>query len=159
MIGVELERKFLVASLPAGIDPVSSHISQGYLVIGRDGSEVRVRRRGDRTVLTVKQGSGLMRREVEIEISPADFDRLWPLTEGARIEKRRHEIGLGGGLVLELDVYEGALQGLLVAEVEFPDVAAAERFIAPDWLGTEVTDDDAYKNRRLATDGLPPAAS
>ena len=157
MSGVELERKFLVTAPPAGLDRAAgSHISQGYLVIGQDGSEVRVRRRGDRTVLTVKQGSGLVRREEEIEISRADFDRLWPLTEGSRIEKRRQEIALDGGLVLELDVYKGALLGLLVAEVEFPSLAAAERFVAPDWLGTDVTGDDAYKNRRLATDGLPP---
>lgn len=158
MSGAEIERKFLVAAPPAGLDRAAgSDISQAYLVIGQDGSEVRVRRRGDRTVLTVKQGSGLVRREEEIEISPADFDRLWPLTEGRRIEKRRHELPLDCGLVLELDIYEGGLRGLVVAEVEFPSVAAAERFIAPDWLGPEVTDDDAYKNRRLATDGLPPA--
>ncbi len=156
MSGVELERKFLVARLPAELErDAGSQISQGYLVIAEDGSEARVRRRGDRTVLTVKQGSGLVRREEEIEIPQAHFNRLWPLTEGRRIEKRRHEIALDGGLVLELDVYEGALRGLLVAEVEFPSIAAAERFVAPDWLGLEVTDDDAYKNRRLATAGLP----
>ena len=157
MNGVELERKFLVARLPAHLErDAGGQISQGYLVIGEDGSEVRIRRRGNRTMLTVKQGSGLVRREEEIRIPEADFDRLWPLTEGRRIEKRRHEIALDGGLVLELDVYGGELRGLLIAEVEFPSVEIAEGFSAPDWLGPEVTDDDSYKNRRLATAGLPP---
>lgn len=159
MSGMELERKYLVEKLPEQLrDGGASHISQGYLVVAEDGSEVRVRRRADRTVLTVKQGTGMARREEEIDIPLEHFERLWPLTEGRRIEKRRHEIALGDGLVLELDVYEGSLRGLLVAEVEFPSVAIAELFVAPDWLGIEVTDDDAYKNRRLATDGLPPGA-
>jgi CYTH domain-containing protein len=156
MTGVERERKFLVASLPSDLDQHrSSRIMQGYLVIGADGSEARVRRRDERTVLTIKQGSGLERREEEIEIAPGQFEQLWPLTEGRRIEKTRYEIPLSEGLVLELDVYVGVLAGLLIAEVEFPTRGAAERFAAPAWLGREVTDDDAYKNRRLAVDGLP----
>ncbi|MGA2926426.1 MAG: adenylate cyclase [Solirubrobacteraceae bacterium] len=156
MNGIELERKFLVTRLPPGIEPEGgSQISQGYLAIGQDGSEVRVRRRRDRTALTAKQGRGLVRREEEIEIPRAHFERLWPLTEGRRVLKRRHEITLQGGLLLELDVYEGALRGLLTAEIEFPSLAAAERFVAPAWLGREVTDDDAYKNRQLAAAGLP----
>lgn len=156
MCAIELERKFLVAQLPPQCrHDAGTRISQGYLVIGTGGSEVRVRRRGDHTVLTVKKGTGLVRREEEIEIPRADFERLWPLTEASRIEKRRHEIALDGELVAELDVYEGPLAGLLVAEVEFPNVEAAERFAVPEWFGPEVTEDDAYKNRRLATDGLP----
>jgi CYTH domain-containing protein len=157
MSGVELERKFRVTALP---DDLARHrasrILQGYLVIGADGSEARVRRRDDGNSLTVKQGRGLARLEEEIEITPGQFDRLWPLTERRRIEKWRYEIPLAGGLVVELDVYEGALAGLLIAEVEFRTMDAAERFVAPPWLGAEVTHDDAYKNRRLAIDGLPP---
>jgi len=156
MCAFELERKFLVTRIPENLDlGAGSEISQGYLVIAPDGSEVRLRRRGDRTLLTVKKGSGLVRREEELGIAQADFDRLWPMTEGSRIEKRRHEIPLDRGLVLELDVYQGALAGLRVAEVEFPTSDASQLFVAPDWLGPEVTDDDAYKNRRLATEGLP----
>lgn len=156
MNALELERKFLVAEAPADLERYpADRILQGYLAIGEDGTEVRVRRRGKRTSLTVKQGGGLTRREEEIEITRAQFDRLWPLTEGRRIEKTRHLIGLPRGLVIELDRYDGALAGLLVAEVEFPSAAAAHRFSPPDWFGREVTDADEYKNKRLATAGLP----
>jgi adenylate cyclase len=157
MNGLERERKFLVAEPPSDLERYrSSRISQGYLVVGADGSEVRVRRRGERSTLTVKQGSGLVRREEEIDITRAQFERLWPLTEGRRVEKTRYEIPHSSGLVIELDVYEGALAGLHTAEVEFPSAAGAERFVPAPWLGLEVTRDDAYKNRRLAIDGLPP---
>ncbi|MGB0095307.1 MAG: CYTH domain-containing protein [Solirubrobacteraceae bacterium] len=156
MDALELERKFLVTTPPADLERhPASRILQGYLVIAEDGSEVRVRRRAGRTWLTVKRGRGLVRREEEVEITAAQFDRLWPLTEARRIEKIRYEIDLANGPVIELDVYEGALSGLLVAEVEFPSVAAAGRFVPPSWFGEDVTNDDAYKNRQLALDGPP----
>lgn len=155
MNALELERKFLVDKPPDDLHHhPASRIVQGYLVIGADGSEARLRRRRDLTWLTVKRGSGLVRLEQEVEITTAQFDLLWPLTEGQRIEKTRYEIALDG-LVIELDSYEGALSGLLTAEVEFPSVAAAERFDPPSWFGEEVTNEDAYKNRRLAVDGSP----
>ena len=94
--------------------------------------------------------------EEEIEIEPGRFERLWPLTEGRRIEKRRYELPADDGLTIELDVYEGALAGLVVAEVEFDSEQRADTFAGPGWLGREVTDDARYKNQRLACEGAPP---
>ena len=76
------------------------------------------------------------------------------------IEKTRYRLPAGDGLVIdglviELDVYAGSLSGLQVAEVEFGDEDAARRFRPPAWFGREVTDDDRFKNRSLAVDGLP----
>jgi adenylate cyclase len=116
---------------------------------------VRIRRRNGDAWLTVKSGGGRVRVEEEIVIDAERFERLWPLTEGLRIEKRRYEIDAGGGLVIELDVYAGALDGLLVAEVEFDSEEDAEAFAPPDWFGDDVTEDVRYKNQRLARDGAP----
>jgi adenylate cyclase len=116
---------------------------------------VRVRRRDRRTWLTVKSGAGRVRVEEEIEIEPERFDRLWPLTEGRRIEKTRYEIPAGDDLVIELDVYTGDLAGLVTAEVEFGSEEDAEAYVAPDWLGPDITEDLRYKNQRLARDGAP----
>ena len=157
MPGQEIERKFLVWEVPPDLDQYpASEIAQGYLAIEPDGSEVRLRRRGaQEDTLTVKTGRGRVRGEREIDLSSEQFDALWPLTEGRRVEKTRYELPADGGLVIELDVYRGGLEGLVVAEVEFPSEDDAERFEAPAWFGADVTDDDAYKNRRLATDGRP----
>ena len=156
---MEVERKFLVWELPADLDShPASAIHQGYLAIDPDGAEVRVRRRGERRYLTGKRGHGLARDEAEIELSEPQFDALWPLTEGRRIEKTRYEITAGAGLVIEIDVYGGGLEGLAVAEVEFHSPADADAFDAPAWFGPDVTSDDRYKNQRLATDGLPSTA-
>jgi adenylate cyclase len=153
--GIEIERKFLVERPPDDLDAhPSGEIKQGYLAI-TDDVEVRVRRYGDRSFLTVKSSGNESRVEEEIEIDARRFDALWPLTEGRRIEKRRYRIATGDDLTIELDVYHGRLTGLVSAEVEFGSRADADRFAPPPWFGHEVTEDPRYKNKRLATDGLP----
>jgi adenylate cyclase len=151
---VEVERKFLLASLPGDLPP-GKRIEQGYIALDPAGAEVRVRRKGDAHSLTVKTGAGLVRGEEELELSAEDFARLWPLTEGRRVLKTRHDVDRGAGLKAEVDVYEDALEGLLVAEIEFPDEAAANAFAAPEWLGHDVTGDRRYANQSLATHGRP----
>lgn len=154
-MAVEIERKFLVSSLPGDLEG-NPHalLEQGYLAVAPDGGEVRIRRRDGLCTLTVKQGSGISRVEDEIEISGAIFDSLWPATEGKRLEKVRYGIP-AAGLTIELDRYRGALEGLVVAEVEFPSEESAAAWAPPSWFGREVTNDPSYKNQRLALDGLP----
>jgi adenylate cyclase len=154
---IEIERKFLVAEPPSDLSRwPSSAIEQGYLAVADDGTEVRVRRRdGKAAVLTVKSGGARRRVEEEIDIEPERFARLWPLTDGRRIEKTRYEIPANDGAVIELDLYTGDLDGLVVAEVEFDSDEKAEAFAAPPWFEREVTDDPRYKNQRLACEGPP----
>ena len=153
--GVEIERKFLVDRPPAGLGE-GEPIDQGYLAIGEDGVEVRIRRRAGTTTLTVKSGPGMVRTEEEFELDERRFASLWPLTEGRRVTKTRHVIPLESGLAAELDVYSGAHDGLLTAEIEFPSLEASEAFEPPAWLGREVTGDRRFANQTLALEGLPP---
>ena len=150
---MEVERKFLVADPPALDGAVGDEIEQGYLATGSDG-EVRLRRKGGRHLLTAKRGLGLAREEAEIEIDGERFEELWPLTAGRRLHKRRHALP-HGDLTIEIDLYEGDLAGLVVAEVEFPSEEDARAFDPPDWLGEEVTGDRRYLNETLATEGRP----
>lgn len=151
--GVEVERKFLVAD-PPELDPASgAEIEQGYLATGSDG-EVRLRRKGGRHLLTAKRGSGLAREEAEIEIDGERFEELWPLTAGRRLHKRRHTVP-HRNLTIEIDVYAGDLEGLIVAETEFASEEEARAFDPPAWLGKEVTGDRRYLNETLATKGRP----
>ena len=160
MPGSEVERKWVVDDAPEeALSAPSERIEQGYLTIGSDGGETRVRRRGERCYLTVKSGSGMTRAEHEVELSEEQFETLWPATEGARLVKRRHIIRAEDGHTIEFDVYEGELSGLMVAEVEFDDPWGATAFEVPYWFGREVTDDPAYKNQRLALAGLPAPKS
>ena len=157
--GVEIERKFVLGEPPAAVgERPGDRIEQGYLAIADDGVEVRVRRRAGRASLTVKSGPGHVRTEEEIAIDDRRFESLWPLTDGRRVTKTRHEVPLEAGLTAEVDVYDGAHDGLVTAEIEFGSVEASERFSPPEWLGREVTGDARYANQTLALDGCPPAS-
>ena len=153
--GVEIERKFLVDAPPAELDE-GQRIEQGYLAIADDGVEVRIRRRGAATTLTVKSGPGMVRTEEELAIDERQFESLWALTEGRRVSKTRHLVSVGPDLVAELDVYAGAHEGLLVAEIEFASVDASDGFTPPSWLGHEVTGDARFANQALALSGRRP---
>lgn len=151
----EIERKFVPGVAPewlAGRPGV--RIEQGYLATA-DGIEVRLRRQGEVRLLTVKGGSGEVREEVEVEIERDRFEQLWALTASRRLAKVRRRASVGDGLEAEVDFYEGELEGLVVAEVEFADPAQAERFRPPGWLGSEVTGEQRYSNRALAEAGRP----
>jgi CYTH domain-containing protein/CHAD domain-containing protein len=155
LAAIGIERKFLVEQAPADLGRLpAQRISQGYLLTG-DEVEVRARRHGERTTLTIKPGLGRARQEEEIAIEPEQFARLWALTEGRRVEKVRCPIPAGEGLTIELDRYAGGLEGLATVEVEFDSQARAEMFEPPHWFGPEVTEDPRYKSHRLARDGAP----
>lgn len=146
----EIERKWIVPDPPemeAGDD-----IYQSYVVV-TESKEVRIRKRQkpngatDRT-LVIKKGKGENRGEYDTSIDLHQFFDLEEASEGS-VEKTRYEIE-SGDHVIELDVYRGELEGLAVAEVEDP-----EGFEPPEWFGREVTEDERYKNKNLATNGLP----
>ena len=147
----EIERKFLVRELPGDLPSYrSSEISQGYLVSLDNGLQVRLRQSGERYFLTFKRGTGNVREEREVELTAGQFDALWPATEAKRLVKTRYEIPFRDRIV-EIDVYHGRHEGLIVAEVEFDDEEAAKTFEPPDWLGDDVTGDPRYSNQLLAS--------
>ncbi len=151
----EIERKFLISSLPDDLDQYShKEILQGYVVITEDGTEVRLRKKSDKYFLTVKSGGGKIREESEVEITQDQFDTMWGTTEGRRLEKTRYMIPYKD-TTLELDIYRGSLGGLIVVEVEFPSEELSEKFDVPVWFGTEATDDKRYKNQSLVLYGDP----
>ncbi|MGH7937381.1 MAG: CYTH domain-containing protein [Chthoniobacterales bacterium] len=147
-----MERKFLIRRLPRDLAKYRhSKIDQGYLTIGRDRSHVRVRRKHRAYTLTFKRGSATGREEREIRLTRAQFDVLWPATVGARLTKVRYDVPWKKSLI-EIDIYHGSNEGLIVAEVEFPDEASCRKFRPPAWLGAEVTSVGRYSNPRLARD-------
>jgi CHAD domain-containing protein/CYTH domain-containing protein len=150
--GREVERKYLLRELPpAAAESPSVEIEQGYLPGERLVERLR-RIRGDdgeELVRTLKEGSGLVRLEVEESVTPEVFDALWPATEPRRLRKRRYRVG-DGDLTWEIDQFLD--RDLVLAEVELP--SAETEVTIPDWLSPsierEVTDDPAYGNAELS---------
>ena len=150
---MEIEKKYKICKLPDNLGE-GVHIIQGYLIIGKN-NEVRLRKKGDKYLLTYKSGGTLSRKELEIGIPKFIFNILWPKTEGRRIEKIRYSKSLSSGLVLEFDEYFGSLKGLITLEVEFSDEDSANNFMLPEYIqGIDITADMKYKNKNLAIKGL-----
>lgn len=152
--GIEIERKFLLDALPAALSFARREaMLQGYVALDGD-TEVRVRRTSAGAKLTIKHGGGEVRVEEELVLDARQADALWELTSGRRIQKTRREMRVDG-VAVSVDEYAGALDGLIVAEVEFDDEQAARAFAPPAWFGREVTGQPGYANRSLSVDGLP----
>ncbi len=145
----EIERKFLLKRLPDGLaNYPHEEIEQGYLAI-EPGVQVRLRKKGGVRCLTYKRGSKNSREEREVRLSAEQFDALWPATEGRRLSKIRYDVP-DGKWIVEVDVYTGRHDGVVVAEVEFPDEKSCLEFVPPDWLGEEVIGRSRYSNVAMA---------
>jgi CYTH domain-containing protein/8-oxo-dGTP pyrophosphatase MutT (NUDIX family) len=154
-MGNEIERKFYGDAGRLGKPLSTIKLEQGYLP-ETGSTEVRLRRAGTELFLTLKAGGGAQRYEWEVPLSPADFDALWSRTV-TRVSKVRQRFAWKGH-TLEIDRYEGALDGLSTAEVEFSSLAEAKSFAVPKSFGPELTWDPRFKNRALAEDGTVPRA-
>ncbi len=151
----EIERRFLVKNLPENLKQYPcENIIQGYIMIGADGSEVRLRKEGKDYSETVKGVGGKTRPHSEVEFTEDQFNKLWSTTEGKRLEKIRYSIPYQNR-VIQLDIYLEKLMGHLQAEVEFPNEEESNVFTPPEWFGEEVTNDKGFKNQNLALYGLP----
>lgn len=142
----EIEHKFLVRK---GWRPATDgiRIAQGYLNTDPERT-VRVRIKGDKGYLTVKgKNQGISRLEFEYEIPVVDVEAMLKLCEQPPIEKERHLIDYAG-FTWEVDVFHGANEGLIVAEIEVP--TADTTFERPDWITEEVSNDPRYYNSSLS---------
>jgi adenylate cyclase len=151
---VEVERKWLVQDLPDLSGHKGEEVIQGYISPAADGTEVRLRQTDGKFFQTVKSEGGLVRDEIEIELTKDQFEALWEATVGRRVKKTRYTLPWEGKEV-ELDVYHDSLAGLMIAEVEFTSASDSAQFVPPPWLGAEVTEDKHYKNVNLALHGRP----
>lgn len=146
-MGIEIERKFLVADDSWESDAGEGLLCrQGYLSSG-DGSTVRVRIMGHHAFLTIKGPTdGISRSEFEYDIPIADAEAMLSMC-GELVEKIRYFIPFAG-MHWELDVFSGSNDGLVMAEVELD--AEGQHIEFPDWAGKEVTGDHRYYNAYLA---------
>jgi adenylate cyclase len=141
---LEIERKFLLAHDGWRRQISHSERLRDGLVAASDGMKVRVRVSAGKATLAVKskQLDGV-RHEYEYEIPLAHALELLELHCGDRIlDKTRHHVD-HQGFRWEVDVYEGPLQGVILAEVELSDRSI--EVALPDWIGEEVTDRTEFK--------------
>lgn len=153
-MAIEIERRFLVADDSWRAQSESSqHLIQGYILNG-ETKGVRVRIAEDAAWLTVKGGTDVLNRlEFEYSIPVPDArEMVESLCDGKVIDKVRHRISRDN-LTWEVDVFNGANAGLIIAEIELP--TANTKIDFPSWIGTEVSNDPRYLNARLLRNPWP----
>lgn len=147
-MATEIERKFLVTGDSWNDGSPGVRIAQGYLTLDPDRN-VRVRLAGGQAWITIKgRTGGITRTEFEYPIPAADARELLEICLPSVIDKTRHRIHSGGHL-WEIDVFHGANDGLVLAEVELTDESISPPL--PPWVGTDVSADFRYYNASLAS--------
>jgi CYTH domain-containing protein len=154
---VERERRFLV-------DPVRRPDLTGrpHILIEDkyiDGTRMRLRRMiaSDTGRIVLKLGKKyegadpLARPMVTTYLTDAEYALLGGLAAHPLV-KRRYPLG-----AFSIDLFEGALVGLELAESGRPDAAALAALVPPDWALREVSEDPAYEGGTLALLDRPPA--
>jgi CYTH domain-containing protein len=150
---IEIERKFLVADEGWKQSVVKTSRIRDGLVASENGRKVRVRILEDGATLAIKgRRRGLGRREYEYKIPTLEAEEiLRTMCDGRHLEKVRHYVP-HAGVMWEVDVYEGILEGIVVAEVELD--REDRQFELPNWVGEEVTGDERYSKASMERERL-----
>lgn len=152
---MEIERKFAVVKIPENLEKYEKEeIEQGYLCIK---PTVRIRKSNDEYTLNYKWKQKGLEEKVAIQnieytmpLTEANYNILLNKIENYLIKKDRYKIPINDGLTVELDVFHGNLEGLVFAEVEFPNLEVAENFNKPEWLGKDLCFDKRFDNTLLS---------
>lgn len=156
-MGTEIEKKYLLPAFPEALLQTKEltliskkHIYQTYLAFS-DKEEIRVRQlidyEGNSTFThTFKSGHGLVRQEIEYNISEEVYRQLLANTQLVPLEKIRTTVEQQG-FHYEIDEYKQI--DLLVVEVEFADESAAHSFQPPSWFGRELGQEEEFRNKSL----------
>ena len=148
VLPIEIERKFLVANDGWKSAAIASRRLRDGLIARFGSGKIRVRLEPGKAWLTVKgPKTGHSRQEFDYPIPYADGDEmLRTLCSGPIIEKTRYVVP-HHDLMWEVDVHEGDLQGLVLAEIELEH--EGQELVLPSWIGREVTDDPRYRKAAL----------
>lgn len=144
---MEIERKYLISHLPEQLEQYPHRqLEQGYL---STSPVVRVRKDNDKYELTYKSKGMMVREEYNLPLTKESYEHLRTKIDGRLIIKKRYCIPYAN-YTIELDVFEGELAPLVLAEVEFSTEEEANSFLPPDWFSEDVTFSPLYHNSFLS---------
>ncbi len=143
---IERERRFLLAALPAGIDPATGYQQLDDLYL--EGTRLRLRSVTSPTGTLIEQklnqkllapsGDAAHRIITSVYLDPAEYAALAALP-GRRLQKRRYTYAHEGHAV-GIDVFRGPLAGLVLAEIELDLEAELRALPLPGFAHSEITE-------------------
>ena len=145
---IERERRFLLDRFPTADVARIRHITDRYI----DGSRLRLREQSDDggpaifklTQKVPARANGTQRDLItNLYLTEGEFCLLAQLP-GKMLRKVRYSVPPFG-----IDVFEGHLQGLRLAEAEFSSDAESDALVVPDFILREVTNDERFTGGQL----------
>lgn len=150
---IELERTYLAAGLPDGLwDSPKKEMLDIYLPAESRHPVLRLRKNGDNLEMTKKtmvEGTDSSKMEEQtIQLSLDEYAALAGI-EGKRVGKTRHLYDYQGRTA-EVDVFDGALSGLVLVDFEFETETEKSAFSMPEFCLAEVTQEEFIAGGFLA---------
>ena len=150
---VERERRFLVREVPRAEPWARRAITDLYLEgtrirlrqsVGIVDGQVEVVRKLTQKLPDVLPVGGRRGTITTMYLDEAEYESLSSLSGRWLTKERLSFPSLG------VDVFQGRLAGLIIAEVEFSDDDAMLQFVAPSWCRAEITEHDGLTGGNLA---------
>lgn len=163
-MNTEIEKKYSIKNLPDDIEIIKIQDIQQSFIYRDIKSHIRLRKLEDiksktiQYIYTLKTKGDISDNdnynieklyEIESCISKDEYEELIGKRIGNMINKTRINVPIENNLVVEIDIYYDNLDGLVTAEIEFPDLETAKSFKKPDWLGEELGH-KRFSNGRLS---------
>ena len=146
---IERERRFLLAQFPSNV-----HVARIRRIIDRyiDGTALRLREQSEGSgpvifKLTQKlpaPASGAQQGLITSMYLTKDEFCILAQLSAKKLSKTRYSVPPFG-----IDVFEGTLEGLLIAEAEFDSPAAADTLTLPSFIFQEVSADNRFTGGQL----------
>jgi CYTH domain-containing protein len=160
---MELERRFLLRDEPAPLDPAEAwRIHDRYV----EGARLRLRRqdrldgRESLYKLSKKEvpvaGDFSRVTIVSIYLAREEHTLLEGLLPGDDLTKRRYKLR-DGAHVYSVDVFDGHLSGLVLAEINFETEEELDAHVPPAFAIADVSRDEGYTGAALAGAAAPPS--
>ena len=146
---IERERRFLLDGFPPNADIVRTRrIADRYI----DGTSLRLREQREdngSTVFKLTQkipapGPGAQQGFITTMYIDENEFRIFAQLPARQLTKTRHSVPPFG-----IDVFEGPLESLVLAELEFDSTPAADAVTIPSFIVREVSTDNRFTGGRL----------
>lgn len=145
---MEIERRFLVKDIKKVNELIRQYanskkdIIQDYIYSDKLTAirKRKIIKEGNiKYIYTIKTGRrGYSVNEIENEISEEVYNNLKIDESRATISKERYVIPYIDNLVIELDIFHGEYEGLIIGEIEFESEEQANNLQVPDWFNKEI---------------------
>lgn len=142
---IELEKTYLAKFIPVKLEKCKhKEIIDIYMPQDHGHSSLRIRKKGDEYELTKKNqidaNDSSKLKEQTVQLTKQEFDFLSQL-KGRMVHKIRYYFNYKAR-VCEIDVFQGALKGLIVIEIEFENEEEKESFEMPDFCLADITQEN-----------------